>query len=465
MRAHPTREGLDLTAIPWLRRLLVSRWPQWIATALALTFALYAVLAGLFGTEVGNRNLGITLVWIAWWATLMLILVPLGGRLWCSVCPIPAPGDWFQRGGLMAGDGRVRRGLGLRWPRRLRNLWPQNVGFLLLASMSTLILTRPRLSAALLFALVALAFAVSVAYERRTFCRFLCPVGGFIGIYALPSPLALRVRDPEICRSHPTMDCYRGSQLGHGCPWMVFPATLDRNAACGLCMECLRTCPLDNVSVLLRRPGLDLLPEGPRPPMRMDEAYKGFIMVTAAGVYSAVLMGPWGELKAIADRVGSLPWIGYVAAFLGIALVALPGLYVFAAWLGRLLSGARSSPLRARLLRSAAGLVPLGLSAWITFSLAVVPANSAYVLATLSDPLGLGWDLFGTAALEWQPILTTWVQPLQGLVLLGGLAWATALTVRALSPEADRPSKRLLGALPTLLVNGCLIGVFLGLYL
>src|SRR3990172_1685528 len=88
----------DLTRLPLVKPLLKSRWPQFILTALLLAGFVFAILAGLAGTPVGSRNFGIVFVWIAWWAALMLIAIPLFGRGWCSICPIPAPGEWLQRG-------------------------------------------------------------------------------------------------------------------------------------------------------------------------------------------------------------------------------------------------------------------------------------------------------------------------------------------------------------------------------
>jgi hypothetical protein len=48
-------------------------------------------------------------------------------------------------------------------------------------------------------------------------------------------------------------------------------------------------------------------------------------------------------------------------------------------------------------LRLAYMLVPIGIFAWIAFSLPSVMVNYNYILVVLSDPLGLGWDILGTA--------------------------------------------------------------------
>ncbi|NIM92774.1 MAG: 4Fe-4S binding protein [Anaerolineales bacterium] len=461
MNHKQSNKGIELTAIPWLRRLLTSRWPQWMTVTGFLAVFIYSIAAGFLGTEVGSRNLAITLIWIAWWGLLILILVPLGGRFWCSVCPIPAPGEMLQRGGVLQPDGRHPRGLGIRWPRRFRNLWLQNIGFLSLAIFSAVILTQPKISAAVLLVLLALALGISAVFERRSFCRYLCPVGGFIGIYSLLSPLALRVKDPEVCRTHPTKDCYRGNEHGHGCPWMTYPGTLDRNAECGLCMECLRTCPLDNVSLIIRTSGTDLTPKTQRPPLRMDEAFKGFIMLAAALLYSIVLLGPWGEFKLAAFNVGSLPWLAYAGALLLLSLIILPALYLMGSGVSHLLSPDKSISLRNRFIHSTTGLVPLGLGAWVAFSLSLFLINGSYIPITLSDPLGWGWNLLGTASTSWTPMISGWIPTLQSIVLFVGLASATSISVKSLKGSTTLSTRSLLAMTPTLLVNASMTGFLL----
>jgi hypothetical protein len=69
--------GLDLAGLPVVKPMLRSRWPQLLVTVLALGGLVLAIVAGLSGTPVGNRNFSIVVVWIAWWALLILVAVPL----------------------------------------------------------------------------------------------------------------------------------------------------------------------------------------------------------------------------------------------------------------------------------------------------------------------------------------------------------------------------------------------------
>ncbi len=420
---------VDLTRRAPIRVLLTSRWPQFLIMLAALGGFVLAIVAGLMGTPVGNRNFGIVAVWIGWWALLMLVAVPLTGRGWCSVCPIPAPGDWLQRGAML-GPGGHGLGLGRRWPRQLRNIWLQNAGFLLLALFAAVILTRPLVTALVLLSLLVVAAWTSVNYERRAFCRYLCPVGGFIGLYSQLALLELRVRDTAVCASHREKTCYTGNVDGYGCPWGVFPAGLVKNINCGLCFECVRTCPYDNIALNLRAFGDELRqPRG----RKLDEAYKAFIMLGSALIYIAVMLGPWGQLKTAAYMIGSPSWFAYALAFLFIVLALIPGGFFLAVYIGGAIAKSRV-PVRKAFAHFAYALIPLGLAGWIAFSLSFVFANLSYVWPVLSDPMGWGLNLFGTARIPWTPYLSTIGPTAQVAVLIGGLAWA-AQTARRIARQ------------------------------
>jgi hypothetical protein len=441
----------DLTQSPVVKTLLVNRWPQFVVRSLALAGFVLAIVAGLAGTAVGSRNYSIVFVWIAWWALLILAAVPFFGRGWCAVCPIPMAGEWLQQGNLLGLTGPKRGwGLARRWPKALRNIWLQNGGFVFLALFSAVVLTQPKVTAVILAAFLFTAVVAALIFERRAFCRYLCPVGGFIGLYSQAAPLEVRVRDAAVCASHAEKTCYTGNSEGYGCPWGVFPGGLLKNTNCGLCLECLRTCPRDNIAIQFRPFGADLTVARGR---KLDEAFKAFIMLGSAMAYAAVMLGPWGWLKTTAYSVGSPLWWGYSAAFVGLIFGLLPGLFLLATWLGMARRTSRRI-LRRRFVANAYALVPLGLAAWIAFSLSFVFTNASYLWPVLSDPLGWGWDLFGTAATSWVPILPGSVPRLQILALVGGLAW-TGVTARRISDEQPEDS-----ATPVLLY--CLV-VTLGL--
>jgi hypothetical protein len=130
--------------------------------------------------------------------------------------------------------------------------------------------------------------------------------------------------------------------------------------------------------------------------------------------------------------VGGAAWWAYAGAFLSLTLLVLPGLLLAAVLAGRALAHSRVK-VRQAFTALAYALVPLGLAAWVAFSLAFVFASLSYLWPAVSDPFGWGWDLFGTAQAGWQPYAMAFVPWLQVAVMAVGLAWAaqTALHIAA----------------------------------
>src|SRR5215208_6714067 len=415
---------IELTRNRFLKSVLINRYPQLAVFIVMLMGYVFAILAGLIGTPVGSHNFSIVFVWIAWWAILILVAVPFFGRGWCAVCPIPLPGEWLQRGAVLAPPDRKPKWLNWRVPRMFRNIWLQNISFLLLALFSSVLLTTPSITGIVLAAMLFAAVGLSTVFERRAFCRYLCPVGGFIGLYSQAAPIELRIKDKGVCGNCEGKPCYNGSTAGYGCPWDVFPGGLTKNTYCGLCMECIRTCPYDNIAVNLRPFSADLA----KPSTRMDEAFKAFIMLGSSMIYAGVLLGPWGLLKDAAYNVGASAWFLYAVTFLAMIFIVLPGFFTLG-----LLQSKSSLSIKQRFASLSTALIPLGLMFWVAFSLSFVLTNASYIIAALSDPLGLGWNLFGTSNAVWQPMLTTLLAPAQTLALVGGLIWSARTAQKAAS--------------------------------
>lgn len=365
-----------------------------------------------------------------------------------------------RRGVIQRVPGRLRT-LRWRWPRRLRNIWLQNFGFLALAIFSTVILTRPGVSAWLLLVMILLGVILSILYENRVFCRYVCPVGGFIGLYSLTASIELRVKDVQVCKDHTTKDCIVGAPHSYGCPWVVFPGNLERNTYCGMCTECLKACPKDNVAINLRPFGSDLLVAKER---RLDEAYKALIMLACALLYSAVLLGPWGWLKNWANMQSLPHWAIYAAGFLAINLLLLPGLFWLTATAARA-TARLQTPVKRLFVDYAYSLVPMGLTGWIAFSFSFVFVNGSYAAAVLSDPFGWGWNLFGTRAVPWTPLWPQLTTILQVGLLLVGLVFSVVIAYRIGRQHTRSDAQAWRAALP---VSGFLAGVttlFFWLYL
>jgi polyferredoxin len=424
-----TSHPLDLLSIRWLRPVLVNRWPQFLARAIILAGFAFTILVGLLGSPVGSHNFAIIIVWVAWWTALKLGFIPFGGRSWCSICPIPMPGEWLQNGSLLGRTGQ-RRGLQLRWPRWLRGNWLQAGDFLLIGLFSAVTLTDARVTGWVLLGLFAIATVLGVIFERRSFCSYLCPIGGFTGMYAQAAPVELRVKDISVCQAHAEKTCYQN------CAWGVYPAALKTNVSCGLCLECVRACPSDNIRLNLRDFGSDF--RLAKKPQDLSEAFLALVMLGSALAFSAVFLGPWGSLKNAAFAIGSLSWLQYAACLLFLNLALLPGLFAWSVWTGQKWSGDKSS-LRAAVARQSQMLIPLGLMIWIAFTVAFALPKLSYILSVLSDPLGWGWHLLGS--FTWNPDVSSFSPILQVILLLAGLLWSGQIAGR-LNRQAEPAGKQ-----------------------
>ncbi|MGB6169561.1 MAG: 4Fe-4S binding protein, partial [Geitlerinemataceae cyanobacterium] len=120
------------------------------------------------------------------------------------------------------------------------------------------------LSSCLLLLITAGAVIFSMLFERRFWCRYLCPIGGMNGLFAKLSMTELRAKKGICSAECTTYQCYQGGPPKgegletEGCPLYSHPAQLEDNRNCVLCMTCLKACPHRSVEVNLRPPGIEL---------------------------------------------------------------------------------------------------------------------------------------------------------------------------------------------------------------
>jgi hypothetical protein len=111
-------------------------------------------------------------------------------------------------------------------------------------------------------------------------------------------------------------------------------------------------------------------------------------------------------------------------------------------------------------------LVPLGIFAWIAFSLPMLMVNYNYILVVLSDPLGLGWDLFGTVNYAFKPFAPEWIPVIQGIILMAGIYFSLSrgyLGLKRLLPESNLRVKALLPpAVFVLIVANLFLKIYMG---
>jgi polyferredoxin len=460
-----------LEKIPWLKRLVLRRNFQfWFLVLNFIVFYLF-ILSSLWGSPVGNRNIAIVFVWILWWFLLKAIIVPLGGRLWCLMCPLPAPAEWISRKSLTAVRyvkkpfRRVHhRYLGLQkdWPKKLRNIWLQNILFLVLISFGMILITRPLATALVFIIILAGTLILALIFRHRVFCLYLCPVGGFLGTYSMASMTEVRSIDPEVCTKHKDKSCLTGGPGGWACSWNQYVGNMSRNNYCGLCTECIKSCPKDNVGIFVRPFGADQKLKG------YAEMFNVMIMLVVAVAFSIVMLGPWGFIKDAANVTESgqiMPFLVYLAIIWSSALIVMPGIFMLLARAAGRLAGVAVNH-RLLALRLAYILIPVGIFAWIAFSLPTIMVNYGYIVSVFSDPLGLGWDLLGTADAHFKPLVPEWIPVIQGAVLLVGLYLGVSrgfMAIKDVLPTANSQLRAMvLPALFAVLVINLLLKLYMG---
>ena len=394
-----------------LKRIILSRNLQPIATLLAFAPFIFVAVTGIIGISSGAKNFSVVFTWILWSVLLALLLVPFLGRSWCFLCPIVWPGELIQRK-LWKRFGSSKL-MNLRWPKILQNVWLQIFIFIFFGIWMVVLVTQPLVTAIAVIMLITGATVTFILFPRRSFCRYLCPPGLFIGLYSAYSPIEVRVKDRNICLT-PTSEggcekeCYSGSENGYGCPWFEFPQNMVSNIDCGLCTECFKTCPRDNIALNARPFGAELKSESMR--RKPDEAWRALILLAFPLVYTAVLFGPWawikswGDLLLYTNSVGMAQHFFYIILIIDIVLGIIPGLHLLASMGSKLLSGTKDISTKRLFVNYAYAYIPLGLMLWVGFNFSLLMIEWSYIPVVLSDPFGAGWNLLGTTHLPWMPI-------------------------------------------------------------
>jgi transcriptional regulator with AAA-type ATPase domain/NAD-dependent dihydropyrimidine dehydrogenase PreA subunit len=247
-----------------LRTFLRSDWyPDRLNYWLVLPFFPLVVIILFIAPQNRQENFALNLFW-AWWWPLILIGFPFVGRLWCAVCPFMIYGEVTQKLSLWLFPRQLKK-----WPRQAAETYG---GWFLFGLFALILLweelwnleNTAYLSACLLLLITAGAMIFSAIFERRFWCRYLCPIGGMNGMFAKLSMTELRAQQGTCSAECTTYQCYKGgSEKGegmatNGCPLYSHPAQLEENKDCVLCMTCLKACPHRSVEFNLRPPGIEL---------------------------------------------------------------------------------------------------------------------------------------------------------------------------------------------------------------
>jgi transcriptional regulator with AAA-type ATPase domain/polyferredoxin len=218
----------------------------------AVTPFFFILLVLLFlGPQDPLRNPAALFSWAVGWPVLICGAF-IWARFWCSLCPIgtlsklakkiislerPFP-TWLKNRSDLLIAGAVLCIIWFETATGIRDS-PMNVGLLLLTMLAS-------------------AVTVAVIFERQSWCRYVCGLGGMISVLSKASFIELRA-DRNVCISQcSSNECYLGTANSEGCPFGQVAPKLHSNRFCKLCGVCVKNCPHGAVNLNLRVPGREI---------------------------------------------------------------------------------------------------------------------------------------------------------------------------------------------------------------
>ncbi len=389
----------------------------------AVLFFVLLVLAGFFGIQNSNKSLTTISIWVIWWSLLLISLAILG-RVWCFMCPFGAIGDWVQRRTFYK---KVDDTFNLKkkFPAKFRNLSVGAMLFLVItwADFQFNLVNSPLLTAYFIVALLGLVVIISIIFERRSFCRYVCPITGLIGLYSMFAPIELRAKDKETCKACTEKYCISGNEKGYPCPVFEYPGTMEKNTHCILCSECIRTCHRNNISFNLRSFAGDFLN---LTKTRMDESLFILMLLGVTIFQTLIMIRPWAVIThdLMIYTGASYDTVRFVL-FITSAVIPIL-IYSIVIAVSKLLN--RETSFNDIFTGYAYSIIPLGLLMHISHNLRHLLEEGAGIIPVLSDPFGFGWDLFGTSGYMPAPVLNNNnILLIQWLLMFLGLGYSISI--------------------------------------
>jgi|GEM_PF-4002933 len=225
----------DVGTTPWFQ--WVSSQPKllFIRNFFMTVFLLFIVVL----LPMGNNHTTQSLNHVFWWFLhpMMFFLFFFMGRFFCGICPIASVAELVQRNfGLFLPPTEALKTWGI---------YLSAILFICIISAEYIFQmpTAPLATAGLFITLIAMASFLGFLYERRTWCRYLCPLGTLAASFGVGSTLHIRADSSicaEVCKNH---ICIKGSNGNDGCPVFQHPLHASSNNLCVHCFRCMNNCP------------------------------------------------------------------------------------------------------------------------------------------------------------------------------------------------------------------------------
>ncbi len=291
----------------WIGRFMRSKWYPGIIQWPTLLIFMVIMFELLLGPTSAHDNFGTALTWVLWWPVIPIMFLFLG-RFWCAICPFATINDLVQK---FVGSNKPA-------PKFLKKygIWIIDALFIFITWSDHVwgVVENPVGSGILMLTLTTGVVASGAFFERRTFCRYVCFLGGLSGNYARAGMLQLR-GTPEICATCTLASCYKGTEKADGCPLFEFPKTMTSSANCNICANCAKNCPNDSIQVTVRPPSFELW--FIRKP-KLEEAFLSAVIMGIVFVQNVTMLEAWPPiLRWLENAVGTTSYaVTFSIAFL-----------------------------------------------------------------------------------------------------------------------------------------------------
>jgi hypothetical protein len=391
VRAAPARQQyprIDLLE-GWLGRLIGhSDLLAAVRVVAAIVFAT-TILAGLFGTSDPFRNLAPTMIWIVWWVGFAFASALLG-NVWAVINPLSSLFEWAE-GGYARWTGRPLA-LARPYPGWF-GAWPAVAAFVAFAWTELLWEDRdvPRHLSQLMIAYCAWTWLGMYAFGRGAWLRDGEAFSVLFGILAQFAPFEIRIAD----RSD-TVPASGREQLADTPGGARADAARSRWDLRPPAVGLIHGPPVDTsrmvfVLAMLSTVSFDGLLETPLWQSALQRAATTPLLSPALALLGALgLDDP--ELAINTAALVAMPFV-----FLSIYLVCARAVAALGG--GRRASQGNDSPRGAMTLARTfvCTLVPIAIAYDLAHYLSLLVSTGQFIIPLASDPLGFGWDLWGTA--------------------------------------------------------------------